>query len=82
MWVQVSHFGVFALKSNLFQHSLFAGLQQAVQAAQDEHRQDDIAVLAADKDIAQTVVSNRPDEGNNLVMSGVVHESLGSCVFV
>ena len=58
MRVKVRHFRVFTLEADLFEHRFLAGLQQAIQTAQDKHRQDDIAVLAAYENIPKTVVSD------------------------
>ena len=58
MRVEVGHFRIFTLEAHLFEHRILAGLQQAVQTAQDKHRKDDIAILAAHENIPETVVSD------------------------
>ncbi len=44
------------------QHLLLGRLQHGVQAADDGHRQDEVAVLAAHVHVAQYVVGDAPDE--------------------
>jgi hypothetical protein len=58
MRIKVGHFALHAGSAPLRAPLSFAGLQQAVQAAQDKHRQDDIAVLAANENIPEAVVSD------------------------
>lgn len=58
MRIEVGHFRIFTLEAHLFEHCFFAGLQQAIQTAQDKHRQDDIAVLTAYENIPEAVVSD------------------------
>ena len=55
------------------EHGLLGRLQHGVQPAQDGHRQDDVAVLAADVDVAQHVVGDAPDEADDLVVCSLVH---------
>ena len=43
------------------EHLLLAVLQHSVQPAQHDHRQDDVAVLAADVEVAEDVVGDAPD---------------------
>jgi hypothetical protein len=62
-----------ALEADFFKHRVLGRLQQSVEPAQDDHRQDDVAVLAADVDIAKAVVGDGPDEGDELVVCCVVH---------
>ena len=59
-------FGLLLLKTDLLQHCGLRVLQQAVNAPQNEHGQNDISIFPAHKDIPQAVVSNGPDEGDNL----------------
>jgi hypothetical protein len=61
------------LEGYFFQYGFFGGFKQGIQAAKYYHRQDDIAVLSTDVDIAQAVVRDGPDEGNKFVVNGVVH---------
>jgi hypothetical protein len=52
----------------------FGGFQYGIEAAEDGHRQDHIAVFAPDEDIAQAVVRDVPDEAGDPVELGLVHE--------
>ena len=52
----------FLLVSNFLQDCVLGRLQQGVEAAQNDHRQDDVAILASDVDVSQAVISNSPDE--------------------
>jgi len=54
-------------------------LQHGVQPANDGHRQDHVAVLPADVDVAQDVVSNTPDEAGNRVVLCLVHRNPAAC---
>ena len=56
-----------------FEHGLFGRLQHGIETAEDGHRQDDIAVFAADEDVAQGVVGDAPDEVGDPVKLGLVH---------
>ena len=38
-----------------------------------DHELDDLAVFPTDKDIAEAVVSDGPNEGDDFVVGGVVH---------
>jgi hypothetical protein len=38
-----------------------------------QHRENDIAVFPADEDVAKTIIGDGPDEGDDFVMSGVIH---------
>ena len=53
---------------------VLGGFEEAVEAAQDGHGQDDVAVLAADVDVAEDVVGDAPDEVDNGVMGRSVHQ--------
>ncbi|MDT4886220.1 hypothetical protein FQZ97_1225430 [compost metagenome] len=77
--IQVSKFDLFTLEANLLQHGILGWLQETVEAAQDDHRQDDVAILAAHKDVAQAVISDRPDKGNDAVVCCVIHETSVDC---
>ena len=57
------------------QHGLLGRLQHGIEAADDDHRQDDIAVLAADVDIAQDVIGDAPDEIGDPVQLALIHVS-------
>ena len=56
-----------------FEHGLLGRLQHGVQPADDAHGQDDVAVLAALEQVAEDVVGDAPDEGDDLVVGGLVH---------
>jgi hypothetical protein len=43
-------------------HGLFGRLEDRVEAAENCHRQDDVAILAADVEVPENVVRNAPDE--------------------
>jgi hypothetical protein len=64
------------LEIDFRQDGLFALFQQRIQASQYHHRQDDIAVFTAHVDIAQTIVSNGPDKGDEFVMYSAVQGCL------
>ena len=53
------------------EHVLLAVLQHRVQSAQHGHRQDDVAVLAADVEVAQDIVGDAPDVVRDPVQVGV-----------
>ena len=55
------------------EHGLLGRLEHGVEAAQDGHRQDDVAVLAADVEVAQDVVGDAPDEVRDPVQITVAH---------
>jgi hypothetical protein len=55
------------------QHGLLGRLEHCVEAAQDGHRQDDIAVSAADVNVAEDVVGDVPDEVGEAVELGSLH---------
>src|ERR1039458_3400113 len=56
-----------------FEHSFLRWLQYGVHAAQDKHGQDDVGVFAALEQVAEHVVGDAPDEGDDFVVSGLVH---------
>ena len=62
-----------ALEADLFGDGVLRGFKQHVEAAQHDHGQDDVAVLAADVDVAQAVIGDAPDEGDEAVVGLVVH---------
>ncbi|MDB6040332.1 MAG: hypothetical protein JWM99_4173, partial [Verrucomicrobiales bacterium] len=65
---------LFAVERSLhIEHGLFRGLQHGIEAAQDGHRQNDIAVFAAHKDVAKGIVGDAPDEAGDPVELGLVH---------
>ena len=58
-----------------FEHGLLRRFQHGVHAAQDAHGQDDVGIFAALEEVAQHVVGDAPDEGDDFVVSGLVHDS-------
>jgi len=58
------------------ENGLLGRFQDGIHAAQDAHGQDDIGVLAAFEEVAENVVGDPPDEGNDLVVGGLVHGHL------
>ena len=52
---------------------LLAVLEHRVQPAQHDHRQDDVAVLAADVEVAEDVVGDPPDVVRDPVQVAVTH---------
>ncbi len=60
------------------EHGLLGRLEHRVEPAQDGHRQDDVAVLAADVEIPQHVVGDAPDEVRDPVELALFHETPGS----
>jgi hypothetical protein len=61
------------LKGEFFHDFFLGGFEQGIKAAQDHHRQDHVAVLAADIDIAEAVVGNGPNKGYEAVVDGLIH---------
>ena len=55
----------------------FGGFEDGVHAADDAHGEDDVGVLAAFEEVAEDVVGNAPDEGDDFVVGGLVHYFLG-----
>ena len=55
------------------EHGRLGGLQHGIKATENRHRQDHIAVFAANEDIAQAVVGDVPDETGDPVELGLVH---------
>src|SRR6185437_162443 len=49
-------------------------LEHGVEAAQDGHRQDDVAVLAAHVEVAEHVIGDAPDEADDGAVLAGVHE--------
>ena len=57
------------------EHGLFRRLEDGVEAAQNGHRQDDIAVLAADVQIPEDVIGDAPDKVGDPVQLTLFHAS-------
>ena len=56
-----------------FEHLLLRGLQHRIHAPDHAHRQDHVGILAALEQVAQDVVSDAPDEGDDLVVGCLIH---------
>ena len=61
------------------EHGLLAVLQHRVQPAQHGHRQDNVAVLAADVEVAEDVVGDAPDIVRDPVQVGVARGHGNPC---
>ncbi len=55
------------------EHRLLGRLQHGIHAPDDAHGQDHIGILAALEQVAEHVVGDAPDEGDDLVVGGLVH---------
>ena len=55
------------------ENRLLGGFQHRIHAPYDTHRKDDIRVLPTFEEIAQDIVGDAPDEGDNLVVRCLVH---------
>jgi hypothetical protein len=55
------------------EHRLFRRFQDGVEAADDDHGENNVSILATDIHIAQDIVCNAPDEIGNPVQSAVLH---------
>jgi hypothetical protein len=52
------------------------GFEDGVETAEDAHREDDVGVFAAFEEVAEDVVGDAPDEGDDFVVGGLVHRWL------
>ena len=48
-------------------------LEKGVQAPQDHHGKNEVAILVADVDVAEAIIRNRLNERDQFVRSDVVH---------
>ena len=71
--IEKGHARLVFLELHLSQHGFLGVFQQAVDPAEDEHRENDIAAFPADEDVAEAVVRDGPDEGDDFIVSGVIH---------
>ena len=71
MWtlVEIADLALKGLRSSLnhpgglrVEHDLLGGLKHGIESANDDHRQDHIAVLPADVQAAQDVFGNAPNK--------------------
>jgi len=58
------------------EHFLLRWFKYCIEPAQDAHWQDNIAVLATNEEITKDIVCDAPDEGNDFVMRGLIHNVL------
>ena len=56
-----------------FEDGGFGGFEDGVEAAEDAHGEDDVGVFAAFEEVAEDVVGDAPDEGDDFVVGGLVH---------
>jgi len=56
-----------------FKNGLLRRLQHRVHAPQHTHGEDDIGIFAPPEQVAENVVGDAPDEGNDFVVGGLVH---------
>ena len=63
-----------------FEHLLLGGLEHRIHAPNHAHRQDHVGVLAASEQVAQDVVSDTPNEGDDLVVGCLVHQLDVACM--
>ena len=64
------------------EHLLLGRLEHRVHAPDDAHRQDHVRVLAALEEVAQDIVGDAPDEGDDLVVGCLVHERIHSTLII
>ena len=57
-----------------FEYGLLRRLKDRIKATDDAHRQDDIGILAALEQVAENIVSDSPDEGDNSVVRSLIHQ--------
>jgi hypothetical protein len=55
------------------EHPRLGRLEDGIHAPDDEHRQDHVRVLAALEEVAQDVIGDAPDEGDDLVVRCLIH---------
>jgi hypothetical protein len=55
-----------------FQDGLLGRFQHGVEATEDTHGQDDVRVFAPPEQVAENVVGDAPDEGDDLIVGGLV----------
>ncbi len=57
----------------LCQDGGFGGFEDGVETAKDAHGEDDVGVFAAFEEVAEDVVGDAPDEGDDFVVGGLDH---------
>ncbi len=55
------------------EHLLLGRLQHRIEPTQNAHRQDYIRIFAALEEIAQNIVGDAPNEGDDLVVGCLIH---------
>jgi len=55
------------------EHVLLGRLEHCVHAPDNAHRQDHVRVFAALEQVAQDIVCNAPDEGDDFVVRCLIH---------
>ena len=56
-----------------FEDCFLRRFKDGIHAAQNAHGQDDVRIFAALEQVAEHVVRDAPNEGDDLVVSGLVH---------
>ncbi len=56
-----------------FEDRFLGGFKDGVETAEDAHGEDDVGVFAASEEVAEDVVGDAPDEGDDFVVGGLVH---------
>ena len=71
------------------EHRLLSGLQDCIHTPDNAHRKDNIRVFTPLKEIAQYIICDPPNKGDNLVVSGLIHFTFypfqtypGSCLIL
>jgi len=59
-----------------FEDGWFGGFEDGVKTSKDAHGEDDVGVFAAFEEVAEDIVGDAPDEGDDFVMGGLVHRWL------
>ena len=68
-----------------FKHFLLCRFKHRIHTPNDAHRQDHIRVFSAFEEVAQNIVSNAPDEGDDFVvgclwsMTDLSRKGIGRC---
>ena len=55
------------------EHLLLGRLEHRVHAPDDTHRQDHVRIFAALEEVAQDIISDAPDERDNPIVRGLIH---------
>ena len=79
--IQFGRFHLLTLEFYLGKNFVLGWLQQRVQTAQNHHGQDNVSILAANINIAQAIICNRPDKRNKFVVGRMVHSGAFSILY-